>query len=35
MGEHSNGWLSNVMGVVTLAALAVVGTVAIAGLWAH
>jgi Mn2+/Fe2+ NRAMP family transporter len=35
MGEHTNRWLSNVMGVVTLAALAVGGTVAIAGLWAR
>ncbi|HEX3272554.1 MAG TPA: Nramp family divalent metal transporter [Ktedonobacterales bacterium] len=33
MGEHSNGWLSNVMGVVTLAALSAAGAVAVFSLW--
>jgi Mn2+/Fe2+ NRAMP family transporter len=35
MGEHVNGWLSNAMGGLTLLAMAVVGTVAVAGLWPH
>jgi NRAMP (natural resistance-associated macrophage protein)-like metal ion transporter len=33
MGEHVNGWLSNVMGGVTLVALAVAGAVAVTSLW--
>jgi NRAMP (natural resistance-associated macrophage protein)-like metal ion transporter len=35
MGEHTNGWLSNLMGGLTLAALAVAGVVAVVGLLAR
>jgi Mn2+/Fe2+ NRAMP family transporter len=35
MGEHTNRWLSNIMGVITLVALTVAGTVAALGLWPH
>jgi Mn2+/Fe2+ NRAMP family transporter len=35
MGEHVNGRLSNVMGVLTLVAIAVASAVAISGLWAQ
>jgi Mn2+/Fe2+ NRAMP family transporter len=35
MGEHTNRWLSNLMGVITLVALAVAGAVAVIGLWPY
>jgi Mn2+/Fe2+ NRAMP family transporter len=35
MGEHSNGWLSNAMGVITLLALAAAGAAVIMSFWAH
>jgi hypothetical protein len=35
MGEHRNGWLSNIMGAITLLALAGAGTVAVIGFLAR